>query len=92
MLKAEEQKRVGSATRTTGKSPVEMIAQERQAQILLGYDATHDDQHAAGELAAAAACFAIGSTELMRGVRQILAGPLNGHKICLGQIPGCVSS
>lgn len=64
MLKAEEQKRISAAHRTTGKPPLEMIAAERQAQLAMGYDAAHDDQHAAGELAAAAACFALGSTEV----------------------------
>ena len=64
MLKAEEQKRISAAQRTTGKPPLEMIAAERQAQLAMGYDAAHDDQHAAGELAAAAACFALGSAEV----------------------------
>lgn len=64
MLKAEDKKRVGTTYRTTGKSPLEMIAAERQAQLAMGYDAAHDDQHAAGELAAAAACFTLGSTEV----------------------------
>ncbi|MBV0881493.1 hypothetical protein KTQ42_19585 [Noviherbaspirillum sp. L7-7A] len=41
-----------------------MIAAERQALVAMGYDAIHDDEHAAGELAAAAACFALGSTEV----------------------------
>lgn len=62
MLKAVDQERVGTTHRTTGKSPLEMIAAERQAQLAMGYDASHDDQHATGELAAAAACFARGST------------------------------
>jgi hypothetical protein len=30
-------------------------------------DAAHDDGHSAGELAAAAACFALGSTEIRSG-------------------------
>ena len=64
MLKAVHQKRIGTTHRTTGKSPLEMIATERQAQLAMGYDASHDDQYAAGELAAAAACFALGSTEV----------------------------
>jgi hypothetical protein len=67
MLKADEQKRISAAHRTTGKAPLEMIAAERQAQLAMGYDATHDDGHSAGELAAAAACFALGSTEITRG-------------------------
>ena len=64
MLKAEEQKRISTTHRTTGKPALDMIAAERQAQLAMGYDATHDDQHAAGELAAAAACFALGSTSI----------------------------
>lgn len=67
MLKAEEQKRISAMHRTTGKPPLEMIAAERQAQLAMGYDASHDDGHAGGELAAAAACFALGSTELRYG-------------------------
>ncbi len=64
MLKAQEQKRVGATHRTNGKSPIEMITAERQAQLAKGYNAAHDDQHSAGELAAAAACFALGSTQV----------------------------
>ncbi|MBK4737861.1 hypothetical protein [Noviherbaspirillum pedocola] len=37
----------------------------------MGYDASHDDQHAAGELAAAAACFALGSAKVtLPGIDQ----------------------
>jgi hypothetical protein len=67
MLKVEEQKRISAAHRTTGKAPIEMIATERQAQLAMGYDATHNDGHSARELAAAAACFALGSTEIRSG-------------------------
>jgi hypothetical protein len=67
MLKAEEQKRISAAHRTTGKAPLEMIAAERQAQLAMGYDAKHDDGHSSGELAAVAACFALGSTEIRSG-------------------------
>jgi hypothetical protein len=67
MLKAEDKKRIATGRRTTGKAPLEMIAAERQAQLAMGYDATHDDGHSAGELAAAAACFALGSTEISSG-------------------------
>jgi hypothetical protein len=44
-----------------------MIAAERQAQLAMGYDASHDDQHSSGELAAAAACFALRKTEISSG-------------------------
>ena len=35
------------------------IEQERQRQISKGYDADHDDAHVCGEIAKAAACYAI---------------------------------
>ncbi|MBK4737850.1 hypothetical protein [Noviherbaspirillum pedocola] len=38
MLKAEEQRRISATTRTTGKSPLEMIAQEREVQLRVGRD------------------------------------------------------
>ena len=41
------------------KTAIELIAEERQRQIEKeGYSTTHDDEHAGGEIAMAAACMA----------------------------------
>lgn len=40
------------------KTGIEIIAEERQRQISIkGYNTAHDDEHAVGELAAAAMCY-----------------------------------
>lgn len=38
---------------------VDLIAQERARQLLLGYDSEHDDEHAGYEIALAAVCYAL---------------------------------
>lgn len=64
MLDAEDQNRFSQDRRAPGKA-LEMIAAERAYQLSQGYSAEHDDAQRNGELAAAAACFVIGSCDLV---------------------------
>lgn len=64
---------------------VELIAAERQRQIEVeGYDAKHDEDWVEGELAIAAACYAVAGTEHIRviednGVGHFDAWPFGGQ-------------
>jgi hypothetical protein len=54
-------------------SAIELIAAERQRQIEVeGWSPEHDDQHRRGELARAAACYAVGSNELRDGHNGVM--------------------
>jgi hypothetical protein len=45
-------------------SAIEDIAAERKRQVEVeGWDATHDDEHSAGELALAGACYALAARQ-----------------------------
>lgn len=64
---------------------IELIAAERQRQIeVMGYDAKHDEDWVEGELAIAAACYAVAGMENIRvvednGVGHFDAWPFGGQ-------------
>ncbi len=43
---------------------IELIAAERAKHVGIGYDKEHDKQHYTGDLAKAAACYALGKTNV----------------------------
>lgn len=55
--------RFGDGKRAAGAA-LDLIADERARQLRLGHTADHDDFQSGGELAAAAACFAVGSSKI----------------------------
>lgn len=63
---------------------LEQIRTERQRQVVVeGYSRAHDDEHDAGELAGAAACYAIRATEQAEAIAN---GPL-AHPECIDAPP-----
>lgn len=59
------------------KTGIELIAEERERQIIVEcYTAFHDDKHAHGELAGAAACYAMNAINYVDAIKIIAI--LNG--------------